>query len=116
MELGRNKPENSEKAVVGVRVIATTERGTVGGMGSIGSVSMAIGGGATGGWSNRLWYWCNSDCRVKVLSKHSTNTPMRQGMNFESRALGKCRRCCNVIWKTASGVGGNEAVSGRCFW
>jgi hypothetical protein len=34
--------------VLGAGVDATTERGTVGGMGLIGSVAMAMGGGATG--------------------------------------------------------------------
>jgi hypothetical protein len=47
--LGWNKLEKSERVGVGARVDAMTERGPGGGMGSIGSVAMAMGGGATGG-------------------------------------------------------------------
>jgi hypothetical protein len=49
MEMGWDKLEKSERVGVGARVDATTEREPGGGMGSIGSVAMATGGGATGG-------------------------------------------------------------------
>jgi hypothetical protein len=42
MELGWNKLEKSERVGVGARVDAMTERGPGGGMGSIGSVAMAM--------------------------------------------------------------------------
>jgi hypothetical protein len=51
MEVGRDKLEKSEKVVlIGAGVDATMERGTVGGMGSVGSVlAMATPGGRTTG-------------------------------------------------------------------
>jgi hypothetical protein len=47
MELGRDKLEKSKK-VEGAGLDAATERGTVVGKGSIGSVAMATGGGGGG--------------------------------------------------------------------